>query len=616
IGGFGGKSDQLNQYAVFTGQPDYFEQDLMRYRSVTAGEVTAVAKKYLTGGRLVLSVRPRAGVEATTGDPVPAGPAGAIASPAQQTAGATATGTDTAASQTTRPVVGPNAPTAQQPPAGVQPQTKSEADATAAAGAAPPATNAQRTGEQEQKIHGTGKHGGLYQRPAPRPAPPFVPPQFERRILSNNLEVLIVEHHELPIVNLSLILKTGGASDPSERAGLASLTAALIDEGTRTRSALDIANQLSAIGASLYTGADSDYSGLNLLTLEKHLDRALDIYADVIINPAFPEDELRLQRASRLAALLQRRDNPDAIAALAFLSLLYGREHPYGHSINGDETSVAAIENDDVRRFYESYYRPNNGALLVVGDVRPDLLVSQLERAFAGWRGADVPALAINEPPAREHAGLYLVDKPGAAQSVINIGQVGAARSTPDYFPLIVMNTLLGGQFTSRVNMNLREDKGYTYGARTLFDFRRGVGPFAASASVQTKVTKESIVELMKELHGIRGARPVTPAELEFSKQALRRGFPRSFETTDQIASRLAAIVIYELPDDYFRDYLARISAVTLEDVNRVAGMYLEPSKMAILVVGDRRAIEPELRSLSEVGQTLALLSAEGRPLS
>ena len=611
VGGFGGKSDQLNQYAVFTGQPNYFQQDLARYKTVAAADVTAIANKYLTDKRLVLSVTPRARGKQTTGDPVPASPAGAIAAPSQQTAGTTQPGVNTAASQTTRPVVTPTSPLTQ--PAGVQPQTKTEAAATAPAGATPPATNIQRTGDPEQSDK--SKLGGLYTQPQPQPDPAFTLPHLQRRKLSNGLEVLIVEQHELPVVNMSLILKTGGAADPQDRAGLASFTAALIDEGTRTRSALDISNQLSAIGASLSTGADWDYSTLNLLTLTKHLERALDIYADVVINPAFPESELKLQRNSRLASLLQRRDNADAIATLAYSTVLYGRNHPYGRSLIGDETSVAAFASTDVQRFYETYYRPNNAALIVVGDVKPDALVPELERAFANWKPGPVPAVDVSEPPVRSRAGIYLVDKPGAAQSVINIGQVGVPRSTPDYFPLIVMNTLLGGQFTSRVNMNLREEKGYTYGARTSFDFRRGAGPFAANAGVQTAVTKESVAEFLKELRGVRGERPVTPAELQFSKQAIIRGFPRSFETPDQIASRLAAVVIYNLPDSYFDDYIAQVRAVTLEDVARVANKYLDPSKMAILVVGDRKVIEPTLRSLPDIGASLTLVDTEGRPL-
>ncbi len=599
VGGFGGKSDQLNQYAVFLNQPDYFRLDLLRYQSVKPEDVTRVANSYLTDKRMVLTVVPRQKGK-TTGDPAPASPTNAIASPSQQTGAPTASVT---------PAARPGAMTTT--PAGVQPQTKPEAAATTAAGATPPTTAAKGAGEKGQD---KSKLGGLYVQPKPKPDPPFSLPRVQRHKLSNGLEVLIVEQHELPVVNMNLVFRSGGAADPQDRAGLASLTAALIDEGTKTRSALDISNQLAAIGARLGSGSDYDSSLVNLLTLSKHLDRALEIYADVITNPAFPESELELQRKSRLAALLQRRDDANAIAGVVYASLLYGRNHPYGHPTVGDEASVAAVKNDEVRGFYETHYRPNNAALIVAGDVKPATLLPKLERAFANWKRGEVPSVNIETPPTRERAGLYLVDRPGAAQSVLVIGQVGQPRSTPDYFPLLVLNTLLGGQFTSRVNLNLREEKGYTYGARTSFDYRRGAGPFTATAGVQTAVTKESVFEFMKELRGVRGERPITPAELDFAKQAIIRGFPRTFETPEQIANRLTDVVLYNLPDDYFNNYITRVRAVTLEDVNRVANRHLDPSRMAILVVGDRKVIEPGLRSLTDVGQAITFVDAEGRP--
>jgi zinc protease len=599
VGGFGGKSDQLNAYAVFLNQPDYFQTDLLRYRSVTPSDVTRVANGYLTDKRLVLTVLPRQRGK-TTGDPAPTSPTAAIGTPSQQT------GTQ-AATATTTPATKPGGAT----PAGVQPQTKTEAAATTPAGATPPTTTAKRSADKGQD---KSQLGGLYIQPKPKADPRFKLPQIQRRKLSNGLEVLIVEQHEVPVVNMNLVLRTGGAADPQNRAGLASLTAALIDEGTKTRSALDISNQLAAIGARLGTGSDFDYTSMNLLTLSKHMDRALEIYSDVVTSPSFPENELELQRKSRLATLMQRRDDASAIAGNVYSSLLYGRNHPYGHPGMGDEESVSAATGDDIRRFYETYYRPNNAALIVAGDVTPATLMPKLERAFADWKRGEVPAVTIAMPPAREKAAVYIVDKPGAAQSVLMIGQVGQPRSTPDYFPLLVMNTMLGGQFTSRVNMNLREEKGYTYGARTSFDYRRSAGPFMATAGVQTAVTKESVFEFLKELRGIRGERPVTPAELEFSKQAIIRGFPRTFETPEQMANRLTDLVLYNLPDDYFNNYIARVRAVTVDDVNRVANRYLDPSRMAILVVGDRKVIEPGLRSLTDVGQTITFVDTEGRP--
>jgi zinc protease len=619
VGGFGGKSDQLNQYSIFVKDPGYFQKDLDRYRGVTAADVSRVAKNYLNDRRLVLTVMPRPR-GASTGQPVPEGPGQAIASPAQQTSGQQTGASATTAQQGGATPVQPSTATTtpQQTadrPAGAQAQTKTEASATAPAGATPPATQAQG-GKGKQKAKDQSGLGGLYVQPKPKADPQFRLPTMQRRKLSNGLEVIVVEQHELPVVSMNLVLKTGAAADPQDKAGLANLTAALIDEGTKTRDALQISNELAAIGARLGTGADWDLSGVSLLSLKRHLTRALDIYADVITNASFPEKELQLQRNSRLAQLLQRKDDANAIAGVVYASLLYGRNHPYGHPSIGDEVSVKAITNDDVKRFYETYYRPNNAAIIVTGDVTMDEIAPQLEKAFAGWKQGEVPAVNIQAPPTRERSGIYLVDKPGAAQSVLMIGQIGQPRNTPDFFPLLVLNTLLGGQFTSRVNMNLREDKGYTYGARTVFDYRRGAGPFMATAGVKTAVTKESIVEFMRELNGVRGARPITPEDLEFAKQAIIRGYPRGFETPEQISSRLTDVVLYGLPDDYFNNYIARVRAVKLEDVNRAASKYLDPSRMAILVVGDRRVIESGLRSLTDVAQTITLLDTEGRTAS
>ena len=441
VGGFGGKSDQLNHYAVFLNKPGYFEQDLARYRNVTAADVQRVAKTYLTGNRLVLSVVPRPRGKAVAGEPAPEGPAKAITPPSQQTAGTPQSGSSTATSQTSR--TGAAQPTGDRP-AGAQTQTKPEASATIPAGAAPPTTAAPRVAKRSKQDASQSARSAL---PKPAPDPRFSLPQIERRRLSNGLKVLIVRHNEMPVVNMNMVVKTGAAADPGDRAGVASLTADLLDEGTKTRNALQISNDLAAIGARLSTEAGWDSSGANLVTLTRHLDRALEIYADVITNPSFPEADLKRLHASRLAALAQRRDNATSIAEIAYAALLYGRNHPYGHPLTGDESTVKAISGENVQRFYETYYRPNNAALIVVGDVQPDTLIPKLERAFAGWKRANVPAVKFTDPPKRDRAVIYLVDRPGAAQSVINIGHVGVPRSTPDFFPLLVLNTMLGGQF-------------------------------------------------------------------------------------------------------------------------------------------------------------------------
>ena len=497
--------------------------------------------------------------------------------------------------------------------ASVVPQGKERSTAGAPPAETPPSA-AESTAAQTTKR--TAENASKWKLPTPKADPRLTLPQAQRHRLSNGLEIVLVEHHELPVVTMNLVVKSGSAADPQNRAGLASLTADLLDEGTRKRSALEISNALTDIGARLGTAADWDSNSASITTLTRHLDRALDIYADVVTNPALLEDELKRTRNRRLAIVRQQRDDAGSIASVVYASILYGRNHPYGHPAIGDEDSLKEIKAADVRTFYETFYRPNNATLIVVGDVKSATILPQLERAFAGWQRADVPTINIPDAMGRQQAGLYIVDRPGSAQSVINIGQVGVARSTPDYFPLLVLNTMLGGQFVSRVNLNLREDKGYTYGARTSFDYRRGAGPFAASAGVFTNVTKQSVAEFMKELRGVRGEIPITEKELEFSKQAIIRGYPRGFETPGQIANRLGDVVLFGLPDDYFNNYIQKVRAVTLADVQRVANRYLDPSKMAILVVGDRKVIEPGLRSLETVGTTITFVDMEGKPVA
>ncbi|HKP45133.1 MAG TPA: pitrilysin family protein [Pyrinomonadaceae bacterium] len=564
VGGFGGKNDQLNQYATFLGQPDYFRKDLERYRNVTADDVKRVAQQYLTDKRIVVTVKPMAGSNARSGRGRGAGEGGAA-----EAAG------DTSAA----PV---------QQPAG--------------------STQLKKTSTQTKEAMAANL-------PKAQADPVLTLPRIQRRKLSNGLEVLIVEQHELPVVNMNLVIKSGAANDPTAMPGLASITADLWDEGTKSRKALELSESLAAIGARLNVFAGWDSTSANLLTLTRQLDRALELYADTITNPAFDQKEFDLLRAQRRAQLLQQRDNANAIAGTVYASLLYGPEHPYGHPLIGTEGSLGTITDQDVQRFYESYYRPNNAALIVVGDVNPAQLIPKLEKALSGWKAGRVPAAAnVSAPAPRDRATLYIVDKPGAAQSVIQIGQVGVARSTADYFPLLVMNSMLGGAFVSRVNLNLREDKGYTYGARTSFDYRRGPGPFTASAGVFTNVTKESVVEFLKELRGIRGDQPISETELNYFRESLIRSYPRGFETPEQIAGRLSDLVLYGLPDDYFNNYIAHVKAVTLADVTRVARQYVDPSRMAIVIVGDRKVIEPGLRSITDVGSTVTVLDMEGHP--
>ena len=547
-----GKADQMNAYATFVGKPDYFQIDLERYRKVTPADIQRAANTYLTDKRLVMTIVPRKGK---------------------------------AESVSTNPS---NRPTS------VKKDAKEEV--------------------ADKKTEMTkDEKDWRYTQPTAKANPKFALPNIEKTKLSNGLEVWLVKQPELPIVSMNMVFKTGSTEDPQGLTGLNDVTSALLDEGTKTRSAVEIANQTQNIGAQLFTTANADSSAVRMLTLTKNFDQALDIYADVIQNAEFPDPEVETYRKRLLVSLLQRRDNPAAIANLVYDKILYGENHPYGVTLS--EKTAQAIKREDLQKFHQAFYRPNNAVLIVVGKTDMKTLTPKLEAKFKDWKPGDVSTVDLPDVPQPEKALIYLVDKPGAAQSVINIGQIGVERGSPDYFPLLVMNTMLGGQFSSRINMNLREDKGYTYGARSGFAFRRGAGPFTATAPVQTAVTKESVMEFLKEIRGIRGEIPVTQQELEYNKQSLIRRFPAGFETVDQISSQLGNLVVYNLPESYFNDYITRINSVTLEDVNRVANKYLTPEKMAIVIVGDRKTIEPGLKGIEGIGDSIVVLDAEGNQL-
>ncbi|MDI1240756.1 MAG: pitrilysin family protein, partial [bacterium] len=445
--------------------------------------------------------------------------------------------------------------------------------------------------------------------PKPGPNPKFALPAIEKTKLANGLEVWMVRQDELPIVSMNLVLKTGQASEPVGKTGVAGMVSTLLDDGTTKRSAAEIANQLQAIGANVNAGSGWDSTNVSLATLRKNLDAALDIYSDIVLNPSFPATELESIKARQIVGLRQQRANSGAIANVVFNKVLYG-DHPYGRDNN--EASIKAISRDDLVNFYGSNFRPNNGTLIVVGSFDSKALKSKIESAFGGWKAGDVPAAQLPAIKPLDKPGIYIIDRPGAAQSTVAIGQVGVDRTNPDFHAIQVMNAILGGGITSRISMNLREDKGYTYGANSGFTYRRGPGPFRAGGEIQTAVTKEAIVEFMKELNGIRGSIPATQRELDHNKQSIIRRFPAGFETIGNISGQLSNLVVYGLPDNYFNDYIAKIDGVTLGDVNRVAQKYLDPDRMAIVIVGDRSVIEPKLKEIPTWGSTLRILDADG----
>ncbi len=435
--------------------------------------------------------------------------------------------------------------------------------------------------------------------PKAGPPPALHLPAIQKRQLSNGLPVWIVELHKVPVVQVNLVVLSGSGADPAGKFGAASLTAAMLEDGAGTRSALEIADAIDFLGADLGTSAASDSSTVRLHVPVARLTDALPIMADVATRPTFPKDELERLRQQRLTSLLEARDDPSTIDALAFSRVLYGPTHRYGTAIAGTAATIAAMTPEDLRAFYASAFRPANAALLIVGDTTPDAVVPLLESSFGTWKagGAQKAAAALPSAPTRASREIYLVDKPGAAQSQIRIGTIGVARSTPDYFPLQVMNTLLGGSFSSRLNLNLREKHGYTYGASSGFDMRTSAGPFTAFAAVQTDKTFDALKEFFNELNGI--LQPVPADELTRAKNYVSLRYPSAFETTGDISRRLEDAIVYHLPDNYFATYVQSIQAVSAADVQRVAQQYVQPNRVAVVIVGDLKAIEPGIRALN-----------------
>jgi zinc protease len=446
--------------------------------------------------------------------------------------------------------------------------------------------------------------------PAPGPEPTFAVPAFKRFKLKNGLEVLLAEFHELPLVELNLVVKSGGASNAADMSGLADMTRRMLDEGTKTRTPIQIADQLASLGAAMGGGSGWDSSGATLSVLGKNLEPALTVFADVVVAPAFDAAEFARVRDNSLTAITRRKDSPPMIATLALARLLYGPKHPYAWPQAGVEASLKKMTPAALRATYDKYWHPDNAVLIVAGDVGEASLRPLLEGAFKAWkpRRAALPRLPA-PAPAADKTRIFLIDKAGAPQSSIRVGGFGIARTSPDFFPVTVMNMILGGGFY-RLDLNLREGKAWTYGARSSFESRKTPGPFSAGGEFVAAHTAESIQEIIKEINGMRDA-DVTDAELARAKDQLAKSFPARFATRAAVANQLAEIAVYGLPATYLADYQKKIAAVTKDEVRRVARKYLTPEKLTIVVVGDAKSLRDKLEKIAPV----ELRDVEGNPL-
>lgn len=426
-------------------------------------------------------------------------------------------------------------------------------------------------------------------------------PPMQKATLSNGLKVVLAERHNAPLVNFSLMFDAGYASDTPQTIGLASLTGRMLDEGTTSRSAAAVSEAFEALGAQFYatTGLDSATVGLD--ALKATLPQALAVYADVVLHPAFAQKELDRLKKDRLAAIAREKATPNDMGLRVLPGLLYGAGHAYAAPLsgNGNEEVVGRLSRDDLVRYHQTWFRPNNATLLVVGDTTLAEITPLLEKAFAGWQPGATPAKQIATVAAPERPVVYLLDKPGAQQSVIFGAQLAPPRNAPEELELGVVNNVFGGSFSSRINMNLREDKHWSYGVSARMWPALGQQPYLSVSPVQTDKTAESLHELAQEYANIAGAKPITAAELKDAQTNQTLRLPGSFETAGQLAGYYGQIVRYKLPEDYYDRYTGKVLALTPEQANALAARTITPNRLVWLVVGDLSKVEAGVRALN-----------------
>jgi zinc protease len=426
--------------------------------------------------------------------------------------------------------------------------------------------------------------------------PPMVFPEVRDYRLDNGVRVILWQRSALPLVSLELQLRGGASAHPAAQAGLAAFTADMIDEGTATGTALEIADAVDVLGATLTSSAGYDASQVRLSILRHRLPAGLAVLADIVMRPTFPEVELSRVRKERVDQVLQRSAEPAAVAEDAFARILYGGGHPYGASLLGTRESLEALTREDVEAFHRARYAPGQATLIVAGDIARAELDPLLAAAFDGWSGRGVEPAPLPGAAGPTERAIYVVDRPGATQSEVRLGYVAVSRSTADFYPLVVMNTILGGSFTSRLNMKLREEKGYTYGAASTFDMRVAPGPFEAGAAVATPVTAPAVADFVGEVTRLR-SEPVQPDELTRARNFLALRLPQRFESVGDIVRQLSELVAHGVPLDFYAGYVAAVSAVDAAAVTRAAARHLPVEHMAIVVVGDRSLVEEPLRA-------------------
>jgi len=433
--------------------------------------------------------------------------------------------------------------------------------------------------------------------PVPGPVPELKVPAWTTGKLSNGAQLIVAERRGLPLISFSITFQ-GGANqfEKPDKLGMSAFTASMLREGTRTRDADALALALQLLGTNVGGGIGDESGSISFLSTTEKFAPTLDILADMLLNSTFPAPALERLRAQRLVALANQNAQPEFIGSRVFSRVLYGVAHPFGQI--PDETTIKAVTRDDVVAFYKEYYQPGRAIVTVAGDIDAAGAKAAAEKALAGWTGGgSKPSFAYPPIPDARATTIYAVDKPGAKQSVFNIGLPGPPRNTPDYMPLQVMNFILGGHFQSRLNANIREEKGYSYGVNSSFAYGKGPGPFRAGGGIVTDKTDAALVEFMKELRGIQGARPITDEEMQMAKDTLIQRLPAQFSSVSAIGSTITSLYLQDLPPDYYQNYAKAVRAVTRDDVLRVAKKYVDLDHLNIVIVGDLKSIEAPLKA-------------------
>jgi zinc protease len=525
IGGFGGKSDLLNNYNTFLGNPGKFDEDVARHRNVTAEGLKAAVAKYLnTRDRLLIRFHPERSSKAS----------------------------DVALDRS------------QMPPLG---------------------------GDR-----------------------PFNAPEVKTAKLENGIEILVVEKPELPKVSVGMVTRAGSIADDAGKAGLASLTSRLMRRGTASRSAIEIDETMGNLGSSLGGGSAKEYSSLGFEVLTRNVDPAMEVMADVVMNPSFPADEFEREKKLALDGLSQAANNPNAVANRVASMIAFGADHPYGRPPGGLPGTVAPITRDDLVRFHQQYWKPGSSSIVFVGDISLADATAAAQRHFGSWGGGAAPAVNIPAIAPMPKGKVYLIDRAGAAQTVVAHILTAPERRSSDYYPLTLANAVYGGGFGTRLNLNLREDKGYSYGVFAFPQYYAKSGLWVASGGVQTDKTKESAVEFMKELRGIAGEKPITEREFEQARLAKIRGYAQQFEAYQRIGQQLADLWVAGLPMTYLQAETVELERQQLATVNAVAAKYAALQNTSILLVGDLSKIEAGIRDLN-LGEVV-ILDVEGKPVS